>query len=60
MMINYTDLGRQMMILDLGAPVRIACVSWTKQYLEGFNLEIENMKSLSCNQPFFLAPVEDM
>ena len=28
MMINYTytDQGRQMMILDLGAPVSIACV----------------------------------
>ena len=33
MVINYTytDLGRQMMILDLGAPVSIAGVSWMKQ-----------------------------
>ena len=36
LMINYTytDLGRQMMILDIGAPVSIASVSWMKQYLE--------------------------
>ena len=42
MVINYTytDLGRQMMILDIGAPVSIAGVSWMKQYLEEFNLEI--------------------
>ena len=58
MVINYTytDLGRQMMILDLGAPVSIAGVSWMKQYLEGFNLEIENMKSVCCNQAFVFGP----
>ena len=57
-MINYTynDLGRQMMILDIGAPVSIAGVSWMKQYLEEFNLEIEDMKSVSCNQPFVFGP----
>ena len=51
MVINYTcaDLGRQIMILDIGAPVSIAGVSWMKQYLEEFDLEIEDMKSVSCN-----------
>ena len=44
------------MILDLSAPVSIAGVSWMKQYLEGFNLEIDNMKSASCNQPFVFGP----
>ena len=58
MVINYTytDLGRQMMILDIGAPVSIAGVSWMKQYLEEFDLEIEDMKSVSCNQPFVFGP----
>ena len=58
MVINYTytDLGRQLMILDLGTPVSIAGVSWMKQYLAEFDLEIENMKSLSCNQPFMFRP----
>merc|ERR1711954_117939 len=27
-----------------------------KQYLEGFGLEIEKMKSVSCNQPFVFGP----
>ena len=51
MVINYTytDLGRHMMILDIGAPVSIAGVSWMKQYLEEFNLEIEDMMSVSCS-----------
>ena len=36
MMINYTytDMGRQMMILDIGAPISIAGVPWMEQYLE--------------------------
>ena len=58
MVINYTnkDLGRQMMILDLGAPVSIAGTSWMSQYLAEFDLEIEDMKSVSCNQPFVFGP----
>ena len=58
MVINYTykDLGRQMMILDLSAPVSIAGTSWMRQYLAEFGLEIEDMKSVSCNQPFVFGP----
>ena len=46
MVINYTykDMGRQMMILDIGAPVSIAGVSWMTQYLREFGLTVENMK----------------
>ena len=57
-MINYTytDQGRQMMILDLGAPVSVAGVPWMNQYLAGFGLEIENLKSVSCNQPYVFGP----
>ena len=58
MVINYTymDMGRQMMILDIGALVSIAGVSWMRQYLEEFDLEIEDMKSVSCHQPFVFGP----
>ena len=58
MMINYTytDQGRQMMILDLGAPVSVSGVPWMNQYLAGFGLEIERLKSVSCNQPFVFVP----
>jgi len=45
-----------MMILDLGAPVSKAGVPWMKQYLAGFGLEVYNLKSVSCNQPFVFGP----
>ena len=36
--INYTykDSGRQLMILDCGATVSLAGISWMKQYLQEF------------------------
>ena len=48
MVINYTytDMGRQMMILDLRAPVSIAGVPWLEQYLEEFNLKIQDLKTV--------------
>ena len=58
MVINhtYTDQGQQMMILDIGAPVSIAGISWMTQYLEEFDLSIEEMKSVKCQQPFRFGP----
>ena len=53
---TYTDLGRQMMILDISAPVSIAGISWMKQYLEEFDLKIEGMKFVRCHQPFVFGP----
>ena len=43
MTINYAykDSGRQLMILDLGAPVSLARISWMEQYLQEFGLTIE-------------------
>ena len=56
--INYTykDSGRQLMILDCGAPVSLAGISWTEQYLQEFDLTIDQMKSSPCNQPFVFGP----
>lgn len=31
---TYIDLRRQMMILDIGAPISLADVSWMSQYLK--------------------------
>ena len=31
---TYTDIGRQMMILDIGAPVSITGFPWMEQYHE--------------------------
>ena len=58
MKINYTykEMGRQVMILDIGAHVIIAGVSWLTQYLKEFGLMIDQMKSTSCNQPFVFGP----
>ena len=58
MMINYTykEMGCQVMILDIGAPVSIAGVSWMTQYLKEFSLTIEEMKSTRCNKPFMFGP----
>ena len=53
---TYTDQGRQMIIHDIGALVSVAGIPWMKQYLEEFDLGIENMKSESCNQPFVFGP----
>ena len=56
--INYTymDMERQMMILDIGAPVSISGVSWMRKYLEEFDLEIRDIKSVSCHQTFMFGP----
>ena len=58
MVINYTytDLGRQIMILDIGAPVSLAGVSWMSQYLKEFDLTIGEMMSVRYNQPFVFGP----
>ena len=49
---TYTDMGQQLMILDIRAPVSISGILWMTQYLAEFSLQIEDMKSIKCNQPF--------
>ena len=58
MNINYTydDSDKQLMVLDIGAPVSLAGISWMKQYLQEFGLTIEEMNSVPCNQPFRFGP----
>ena len=53
---TYKDSGRQLMILDLGAPVSLAGISWMQQYLQEFCLTIEQMNSVPCYQPFVFGP----
>ena len=53
---TYTDTGRQLMILDIGVPVSISGIPWMTQYREEFGLQIEDMKSVKCNQPFVFGP----
>ena len=58
MVINYTytDLGKQVMILDIGAPVSLSGTAWMTQYLKEFDLEIGDLKSFGCRQPFRFGP----
>ena len=53
---TYKEIGCQVMILDIGAPVSIAGVSWLTQYLKEFGLTIDQMKSTTYNQPFMFGP----
>ena len=56
MSVIYTDLGRQMMILDIGAPLSMAGVLWIMQYLREFDLTIYEMKTKACDQVFKFGP----
>ena len=56
LLVNYTDLGRQIMILDIGAPVSLVGVAWMTQYLKEFDLTIEEMESVECKQVFRFGP----
>ena len=55
-LINYTDLGHQVMVLDIGAPVSLAGIKWLEQYLGEFDLTIEEMESFLCHQVFKFGP----
>ena len=55
-LINYMDIGRQVTILDLGAPVSLKGIQWLKQYLGEFDLTIEELKSSPCHQVFTFGP----
>ena len=53
---TYTESGRQLMILDIGAPVSLAGISWMEQYLQEFGLTVEQMNYVKCNQLFVFGP----
>ena len=53
---NYTEKGKQVMILDLGAPVSLAGKEWMTQYLGEQGLEIKDLKMQDCYQIFGFWP----
>ena len=55
-LVNYTEKGKQVMILDLGAPVSLAGKEWMTQYLREHGLEIKDMKTQECYQIFRFGP----
>ena len=44
------------MILDIGAPLSFAGMSWMTQYMKEFDLKVEDIKSTACNEPFVFGP----
>merc|ERR1711962_1777387 len=55
-LVNYTEKGKQVMILDLGAPVSLAGNDWMNQYLKDHGLELKDLKSSKCYQRFRFGP----
>merc|ERR1711873_134161 len=55
-LVNFTEKGQQVMILDLGAPVSIAGEAWIKQYLENHGVKLRDLKSHECHQTFKFGP----
>merc|ERR1712239_103001 len=53
-LVNYTEKGKQVMILDLGAPVCLAGKEWMEQYLIDHELELNEMKMSECHQYFLI------
>ena len=51
-LVNFTEKGKQVMILDLGAPVSLAGKEWMEQYLKDHELELNEMKMSECHQIF--------
>ena len=47
-LVNYTEKGKQVMILDLGAPVSLAGNEWMDHYLKDHGLELKDLKSSEC------------
>merc|ERR1712112_399306 len=55
-LVNYTEKGKQVMIIDLGAPVSLAGEKWINQYLKDHELELKDLKSHKCHQRFRFGP----
>ena len=50
------EKGKQVMILDLGAPVSLAGKEWMDKYLKDHELEVRDMKVLEFYQIFRFGP----
>ena len=54
--VNYIDLGKQIMIVASGSTVSLAGNDWLVLYFKEFELEIGEMKNMSCRQSFCFRP----
>ena len=51
----YIEFGKWWCLISED-PVSVAWTPWMNQYLAGFGLEVDILKSVSCNQPFIFGP----
>ena len=56
LLVNYTEKGKRMMILDIGAPVSLVGKKWIEDYLKEQDVGMDNMKMESCSQMFRFGP----
>ena len=42
LLVNYMEKSKQVMILDIGAPVSLVGKGWIEQYLEEHEIKMEN------------------
>ena len=54
--VNYIDLGKQIIIVASGSRVSLVGNDWLVQYFKEFDLEIGEMKNMSCRQSFRFRP----
>merc|ERR1712240_32619 len=55
-LVNFIEKRKQVMILDLEAPVSLAGNEWMDQYLKDHGLEVKDIKSSQCHQVFRFGP----
>ena len=55
-LVNFTEEQKQVMILDLGAPISLAGKAWVTQYLKDHELGLEDLKSWDCRQGIRFGP----
>ena len=54
--VNYIDLGKQIIIVASGSTVSLAGNDWLVLYFKEFELEIGEMKNMICRQSFCFRP----
>ena len=55
-LVNFTENSKQVMILDISAPVSLVGKKWIEMYLEEHELRMEDLNKEKCEQVFKFGP----
>ena len=55
-LVNYMEKSKQVMILDIGAPVSLVGKGWIEKYLEEHEVRMEDLNRERCEQIFRFGP----